>query len=84
MEYANSRIQIPAVIKNMIKIKPNTMSTKVMEDCDKDEGFLAEHRNQYIKLAIRELKNFNSAVRQQKAENNNMPDKSEIDNNGKY
>jgi len=84
MEYANSRIQIPAIIKNMIKIKPNTMSTKVMEDFDKDEGFLAEHRNQYIKLAIRELKNFNSAVRQQKAENNNMPDKSEIDNNGKY
>lgn len=84
VEYANTRIQIPAVISNMIKIKPNTTTTRVMEDYDKNEGFLADHRNEYVKLAIRELRNFNSAVKQQKAENSNMPDKSEMDNYGKY
>ena len=42
------------------------------------------NRNNYIKLALRELRQFNSAVRQQKSENHNLPDMSEIDNEGRY
>ena len=84
VEYANAHINIPTAIKNMIKLRKDSNANRVMEDYEADEGFLAEHRNEYVKLALRELKNFNSAVRQQKAENHNMPDKSEIDNNGKY
>lgn len=85
IEYANARIEVPNGIKGLIQ--PNNKKNKVnqiLEDYDNDEGFVAENRNNYIKLALRELRQFNSAVRQQKSENHDMPDKSEIDNNGRY
>lgn len=68
-------------------IQPNNRKSnanKVLEQYEKGEGFVAENKNNYIKLALRELKQFNSAVRQQKSENHNMLDSSEVDNNGKY
>ena len=57
---------------------------QVIEQYENGEGFVAENKNNYIKLALRELRQFNSAVRQQKSENHNMLDSSEVDNNGKY
>ena len=85
VEYANARIRVPASIKAMIQ--PNNRKSnanKVLEQYEKGEGFVAENKNNYVKLALRELKQFNSAVRQQKSENHNMLDSSEVDNNGKY
>lgn len=85
IEYVNSRIPIPNNIKK--QIQPNKKvnnANRVLEDYNSNKGIIAENRNNYIKLALRELRQFNSAVRQQKSENHNLPDKSEIDNNGKY
>lgn len=85
MEYANARIQVPTSIKGLIE--PNmkkSKANKALNQYESDEGFIAENRNNYVKLAIRELRQFNSAVRQQKSENHNLPDKSEIDNRGLY
>lgn len=85
MEYANARISIPNSIKKLIQ--PNKQKNnvnRILEEYDKNEGIIADNRNNYIKQAIRELRQFNSSVRQQKSENHNLPDKSEIDNNGRY
>jgi len=84
IEYSNSRIPIPAELKKDLKISNKSKINKLFEQYENNEGFVSENRNNFIKVALRELRNFNSAVREQKAENHHMPDKSEIDNNGLY
>jgi hypothetical protein len=85
MEYANAQIEVPSSVKKIIQ--PNDQKNnlnRILEVYEKNKGLVAENRSNYIKLALRELRQFNSAVRQQKSENHNLPDKSEIDNNGRY
>lgn len=84
MEYANTKIAIPNGIKRAIQPnKQPTKANKILEQFE-NEGMDSKQKNNYVKMALRELRQFNSAVRQQKSENHRLPDKSEIDNNGKY
>lgn len=62
----------------------DSKAKKVIKEYESGEGNIAENRNAYIKLALRELRNFNSAVKQQKSENHELPDSSEVDNHGIY
>lgn len=84
LEYANAKIAVPNNLKKVIQ--PNEQNNKVnklIEEYEKGNS-VSENRNAYVKLALRELKQFNSAVRLQKSENHNMPDSSEVDYNGEY
>ena len=83
LEYSNSHISVPTSIRKEIVSHKSSKANKVMEEFDIGNS-IEENRNTYIKLALRELRQFNSAVRQQKSENHNLPDMSEIDNEGKY
>lgn len=85
IEYANSRILIPNDIKKQIQpSKKVNNADNALKNYKEDKGLISENRNNYIKLAHRELRQFNNAVRQQKSENYDSFDKSEIDNNGRY
>lgn len=86
MEYANSKIDIPASIKGLIAPEKGISSAnRTLEAYENgDNEFITKNRNNYVKLALRELKQFNSAVRQQKSENHGEVNYSEVDNNGLY
>lgn len=80
MEYSNQKIPIPKELQE----RKSSKATKAIQQYESGEGYIAENRNAYIKMAMRELKNFNSAVRQQKSENHDMPDSNEGYDDGTY